>query len=983
MAAVVTSTWSTATSGTWNVDSNWTNLPAQGGFPNNGNVGVATYDATINAVGSPYTVTLNTNVTLEDLLLNSANVTLSQTSGTLTTTGAINLAAGTYSMAGGTIANSTVNATVPIRLAGTLSTLSGVTVNGDLNFPDTFSQALITGGTTFSTAHLSGVHAEIGFTPAQTLSGTIQFEGVGGGIRAVTESSAGSFTVGVTGVIKSVAGLGTNPTIGSGFAFNAAMALTNNGLISSEVSGRTITINSDTLANGGTLQATGGGILTISPTNAWTNGGTINLNSGTVNLGGTFNATGGIGTWSNTGGTVNVTGTITNTGNTLTLNNSTGSWSMAGGTINGGTIAFANGKTLNLTATLGTLSGVTVNGDLNFPDTFSQALITGGTTFSTAHLSGVHAEIGFTPAQTLSGTIQFEGVGGGIRAVTESSAGSFTVGVTGVIKSVAGLGTNPTIGSGFAFNAAMALTNNGLISSEVSGRTITINSDTLANGGTLQATGGGILTISPTNAWTNGGTINLNSGTVNLGGTFNATGGIGTWSNTGGTVNVTGTITNTGNTLTLNNSTGSWSMAGGTINGGTIAFANGKTLNLTATLGTLSGVTVNGDLNFPDTFSQALITGGTTFSTAHLSGVHAEIGFSPGQTLSGMVQFEGASGGSRYVTLNAPGSFTVGASGVIKTVAGLTTDPSIGGAGFGFNGAMALTNNGLISSQVSGRTITINPATSFANAGTLEAINGGSLAVPLGYTQTAGITRLSGGGTISALSGLTLNTITVAGGRLEGTGTITANVANSGTISPGLSAGQLAITGDLTLDSTSTLQIEIGGVSQGTNYDSLTEAGTVPLNLAGALSVTLTNGFLPANSDSYIILTSNQPITGIFSNVVNGRILTTDDVNSLGVSVIDNLVVLAKLPGDYNGSGIVDAADYVVWRKRLGATYLPAHYNIWRANFGASVEAGGSSALLTTGEPPMATSAVPEPSSLVLLLGAAVVGLVHPRRVHH
>src|SRR5687768_17239254 len=134
-AAVVTSTWSTATSGNWNADANWTNAPALGGFPNNGNVGVATYDAVINAAGAPYTVTLGTNVTVEDLLLSSANATLSHTFGTLTATGAINLAAGTYSLVGGTIANSTVNATVPISLTNNpANTLTGVTVNGDLSF---------------------------------------------------------------------------------------------------------------------------------------------------------------------------------------------------------------------------------------------------------------------------------------------------------------------------------------------------------------------------------------------------------------------------------------------------------------------------------------------------------------------------------------------------------------------------------------------------------------------------------------------------------------------------------------------------------------------------------------------------------------------------------------------------------------------------------------------------------------------------------
>src|SRR6185436_7248885 len=154
-----------------------------------------------------------------------------------------------------------------------------------------------------------------------------------GNFRYVGMSTAGSLTVGASGVIKTVAGLGTDAFVGVGFNNTAAMALTNNGLISSQVSGRTLTVNPVTsFANGatGTLEAKSGGILTIAPTGAWTNAGMINVNAATVNLGGTFNATGGIGTWSNTGGTVNVTGTITNTGNTLTLNNATGSWSMAG-----------------------------------------------------------------------------------------------------------------------------------------------------------------------------------------------------------------------------------------------------------------------------------------------------------------------------------------------------------------------------------------------------------------------------------------------------------------------------------------------------------------------------------------------------------------------------------------------------------------------------------------------------------------------------
>lgn len=68
----------------------------------------------------------------------------------------------------------------------------------------------------------------------------------------------------------------------------------------------------------------------------------------------------------------------------------------------------------------------------------------------------------------------------------------------------------------------------------------------------------------------------------------------------------------------------------------------------------------------------------------------------------------------------------------------------------------------------------------------------------------------------------------------------------------------------------------------------------------------------------------------------------------------DAMIVVSggpPLPGDYNGNGIVDAADYVVWRKNVGqSNTLPgdvspgsvdaSDYNVWRSNFGAT--AGGS-----------------------------------------
>lgn len=63
------------------------------------------------------------------------------------------------------------------------------------------------------------------------------------------------------------------------------------------------------------------------------------------------------------------------------------------------------------------------------------------------------------------------------------------------------------------------------------------------------------------------------------------------------------------------------------------------------------------------------------------------------------------------------------------------------------------------------------------------------------------------------------------------------------------------------------------------------------------------------------------------------------------------------LPGDYNRNGVVNAADYVVWRKTLGMSVAspflgadgdgnksinPGDYDVWRAHFGESLPAAGT-----------------------------------------
>src|SRR5258708_19369077 len=91
-AADVVSTFKAA-AGSWSDSTKWTNSPALGGFPNNGNAGVATYDATVPGAD---TVTLDTNIVIQKLtqagtVSGSLNLTTKDlhtwTSGTLGGTG--------------------------------------------------------------------------------------------------------------------------------------------------------------------------------------------------------------------------------------------------------------------------------------------------------------------------------------------------------------------------------------------------------------------------------------------------------------------------------------------------------------------------------------------------------------------------------------------------------------------------------------------------------------------------------------------------------------------------------------------------------------------------------------------------------------------------------------------------------------------------------------------------------------------------------
>jgi hypothetical protein len=195
------------------------------------------------------------------------------------------------------------------------------------------------------------------------------------------------------------------------------------------------------------------------------------------------------------------------------------------------------------------------------------------------------------------------------------------------------------------------------------------------------------------------------------------------------------------------------------------------------------------------------------------------------------------------------------------------------------------------------------------------------------------------------------------------------------------------IRGDLYMSFDPNLQTEnadpstIEAVITGNTHSTI-EVGDLAHIQFGNLAVEF-DGYSPVGGETYTLLTAAS-ITGTAFRATSLPMLPTGlswdlDVGTTSVT----LGITGSLPGvqgDFNGNGVVDAADYVLWRNGgplqndPTPDVQPEDYDFWRARFGNRAGGGASGV----------GAAVPEPVAavqLIAILAGTLISMYRCRKV--
>jgi fibronectin-binding autotransporter adhesin len=704
---------------------------------------------------------------------------------------------------------------------------------------------------------------------------------------------------------------------------------------------------SDIFVGGGLFNNGGAGVVTVSGTNTVANvpgkitvrntpGSVLSLQSGTLNVN-SIDLGGIPSLFSWTGGTLNITNYFVN-------------WDSGGAPSSTSTV-FGSALSLSSSRTL------KVDGS---------EVIGGNGAFSLSVGNGVH---------TVTGNITLKPGG----SISQSSSG--TIGYASFTQA------GGTISSFFRNTANFTYQSGSITAQFVNDGTMTLASSlTISNSfqnDALMTVGAG-QTFSATSGTTNYGSFTLAGGTIGgstaftntVGGTFTAHGTISPSLTNNGTMICDGVLSL--NSLTNNGvlqGTGTLSYgsnqiqnnAGGVINATTpggalvLAFSLANSAGAVVNVGPTSTFSVaqnwgnSGIVNLQGAGSR--LSGGTITNSSLIQGF-GTITSSFATSWSGILR---ANGGELDYTAsglsnNGGGQIQVFTGSTLMVLQGMTSNANtiaLTGGTFD-NNNHTLTNNGTINGYGTIRT------SGLTNSSTrLLAVGEGNMDVFGNFTNN-GVVNIQTGRTAYFYN-------TVSGsGSFSGGGT----AVFLNTLSPGNSPALVNFAGGATLGGGTSLVMELGGSAAGTGYDKIHVDGL--LSIGGALSVSLINGFAPAAGDAFDLLDWGT-LSGVFSSLQLpslGGSLAWDATQLYTSGVLS--VISVGVPGDYNNNGMVDSADYVLWRKGgplanevdAPGTVNGVDYTAWRARFGnpgGSGSTGGSLAL-----------AVPEPASSAVLIMAAL-----------
>lgn len=733
-----------------------------------------------------------------------------------------------------------------------LLTVSGANQTGNFsNLIDSASGLVLGGGT------LNFI-GKATFTNGQAFAGTTLNAGIS---ELRPASSTGTNTVSLGNITRNSGGL-LNIVNASGYTYATSMA---DGFV------KGVVWSSNDLARVNAGAFTSASYSTQNDASLWTDSATNYATNGAVS--------GTVGT----GGTVNING--------LKLNNASsqsfaidGTLRVAGGVLFGSSIA-ANASEISggsLTSTSGELILVCNNAQNTYGrNTISSTIVdNGGATDVIVHVPINGGSLFLSGNNTYTGNTYIGGNSNGGTGSSVTAIGGVAgakIGSAGKTVFVNGGGGSTPLGNVLRVGNNDA-TGDVLGTIQLDNGRLSMNrNDTFTLSAEVAGTRGGGY-ISQDNA-TGNATVKFAAGNNLFAGLRGVAGGV---------LNLTGS--GSVNTFGLMDWGSGTAGNNGALNGVTLNFKSGTYfLNGTINSGNNGGVTLGVD------GADVIWGGGRWFgkwgATVNVSSGKLSIN-------------SGRMDGTDYANVN-PLVFNISGTGVLEMAAGtwqLSGKADATSVSATANQTGGESNIGLVaaSNATIGSTANLTIGVASASHASTYNLSGGVLRVA--GTLAAGGAPAGGSNNFNWTGGrLNVRTITTA--NLIGNTVANTLVQNgsSAILSPGDTynsqafSGKTDVTGDYTL-TTGKLAIGIGGTVQANSfhdspseYDTVAVSGTATLGAGAQLDVTLRNGFVPANTDTFTILTGGS-VGGTFSNVSGGQITlaggATFDVTMSGTSVV-------------------------------------------------------------------------------------------------